>query len=219
MEDNLSNSESEHKITEASVKTCSYLLSTAEFALNNGLPICLASAWSSRAKSVGVVIGYSFTLLMKSETWKRRFFFGDFVFITRCADTCGLQGCKYIAFPDYERANKKCIYLIGLSKYLHLNSGNGKMFWSLLSLRTHVAEVTVWSLVEASNFHDCNIRCLMWRVYVYCGSSICFSNVYSTEDRIATKGQSWRVLQLHLSKCHSVLWVVRKNFWYGWIRT
>ncbi|KAJ1365850.1 hypothetical protein KIN20_026299 [Parelaphostrongylus tenuis] len=51
MENLLNNSELEQNITKASLKTCSYLLSTAEFALNNGLPICLASAWSSKAKN------------------------------------------------------------------------------------------------------------------------------------------------------------------------
>ncbi|EYC15290.1 hypothetical protein Y032_0037g3438 [Ancylostoma ceylanicum] len=52
MEVSSTNAELENAVAKVSKKTSSYLRAAAKFAVQNNLPLCLASAWSSRAKNI-----------------------------------------------------------------------------------------------------------------------------------------------------------------------
>ncbi|RCN38282.1 hypothetical protein ANCCAN_15799 [Ancylostoma caninum] len=57
MEVSSANVELENALAKVSKRTNSYLKAAAKFAVQNNLPLCLASAWSSRAKNDNIVAG------------------------------------------------------------------------------------------------------------------------------------------------------------------
>ncbi|KIH60700.1 hypothetical protein ANCDUO_09039 [Ancylostoma duodenale] len=57
MEVSSANVELENALAKVSKRTSSYLRAAAKFAVQNNLPLCLASAWSSRAKNDNAVAG------------------------------------------------------------------------------------------------------------------------------------------------------------------
>lgn len=64
--------ESESVVAQASKRTRSYLREAAKFAVQNGLPPCIAAAWSSRALDVGVSRGVccaDFWKMQKKREW------------------------------------------------------------------------------------------------------------------------------------------------------